>query len=126
MLELVRCVGRHTIPRVRRALHCNGAVVTVHALLVVDLQVKRGVAEILACLYALRTADALIHLDVVFPVGILNEHPLDGIGRAELILRRRSQLVIVGMKIPEAVPAVAADGIGLHTFHRRGRHHTVG
>ena len=87
MLKLVWRVGRHTIPRVRRALHCNGAVVTVHALIVVDLQIKRGVAEILTRLHALGTSDALVLFNVVFPVGIFHKHPLDGIGRAELVLR---------------------------------------
>ena len=87
------------------------------------LEVEGRVAEHLAGLHTLGTANAAVFNDVVFPVGILDENALDRIGGAELVLRRRGQFRGVGLKISEAQLAIPADGIGLDTLHRRGLHH---
>ena len=119
-------VAGDAFERSGRTISGDGAFVTVDAPIVSDLEIERSVAKYFTSFDALGTADAQIFIDIVFPIGFLDKHPLDGSRGAELVFRSRGQCSGSGKEIPEAEIAIAADGIGLNAFDGGIVEHTVG
>jgi len=97
----------------------NGAFVAVDAEVMLNLKVKRPVAEHAAALHAFAAPNAKILINGVLVIRLFDKFAPDSRRRAELIFRTGITPLSIGTKIAAAKIAVAAHGIGVETFHRR-------
>jgi hypothetical protein len=99
----------------------NCTLVAVDADVVLYLHVKGSVSKNRAPLDALAAANAEIFVDRILIIRQLDEFPVNGGGRAELVFRAGVAALGIGPEVAAAEIAIAADRIGVEAFNRRWR-----
>lgn len=124
-LHQVGFAGLHTADGIGGTGAGDGALVTINAEVVHDLQVQRSVPEGSTSLDAFSAADAQIFVYYILEIGFFDEFAADGGSRTELIFAGGAECVAVGFKISSAEVAVTAKVKCVHTFDCRGCQDTL-
>ena len=90
------------------------------------LQLQRSVAEGAATFHAFAASYAKFLVDSVFKERIFYEFPLEGIGRAELVLGGSIKGFSPRLEISPAEVAIAAHGKGMGALDGRRAHNAIG
>ena len=117
---------RHTTEGVAGTNFRNGAFVAIHAPIMAHLEKKRPIPKPIATLDAFGATDAKFLVDRVFVIRILHETSFDSCGWAQAVFSARIEIVWFRFEIPRAQLAIAANGVGMHTFHGGLLQHAMG
>ena len=119
LFEKVRLRSGNLLDRPRRTMQCNGALVTLLAEFLVDLQEERAVAERDATVDAFSATDAQVLVDHIFEVRRLNRTADNRSGRTQLVLRSGMSRNWLRIEKARTKVAVSTHLEIVETFDRR-------